>query len=98
MWRWISSTGCVFCVGLVVGCCIYHTTGIDIDCMLVWVCVVSYNWLIYIYIYIYVYIYMYMALILEFASFLWCLVRTIKVFVINLLCCDSYSFSADTLD
>jgi len=77
-------------VVLVVVCCIYHTTGIDIDCMLVWVCVVSYNWLIYIYIY--------MALILQFASFLWCLVRTIKVFVINLLCCDSYSFSADTLD
>ena len=28
----------------------------------------------------------YIYIILEFASFLWCLVRTVKVFVINLLC------------
>jgi len=27
-----------------------------------------------------------MALILEFASILWCLVRTVKVFVINSVC------------
>jgi hypothetical protein len=40
--------------------------------MLVQVCVVSYNWLFYIW-----------PLYLNFHYFLWCLVRTVKVFVIN---------------
>jgi len=47
MRQWSSGTR-VFCVVLVVVCCIYQTTGIDIDGMLVWVFVVSYNLLIYI--------------------------------------------------
>jgi len=50
MWQWSSGTRCVFCVVLVVVCCIYIylTRMIDIGGMLVWVCVVSYNWVFYV--------------------------------------------------
>ena len=48
MWKWSSGTGCVFCVVLVVVCCIYHTKMIEIGGMLVWVCVVSWNSVLYV--------------------------------------------------
>jgi len=48
MWQWSSGTRCVFCVVLVVVCCIYLTRMIEIGGMLVWVCVVSYNLVFYV--------------------------------------------------
>ena len=45
-------TSCVFCVVLVVVCCIYQTRIMGIGGMLVIVSVISYDCFIYIYIYI----------------------------------------------